>query len=570
METSPRFGVTLIALALVVAVCAQGEANPSTTSTPTTIPVTTTTAPRVTTTTEEERCPDAFCVLYHIQPEAKWSDGTPVTASDFVYTHEVLVDPLNGAAAGVGHDLITGSEIIDDKTVLFAFSDVYGPWQTLFEVVLPRHVLEGADSGAPFGFALTTTSGPFVLHEWVPGDRIILRRNPQYWPVDDPLSGSPLGDVDEIHFVFPDSVRDMLRDLENGEIDLVNPRPLDWMVDEVRTMEGVSHDLGPGPFWEHIDFNHDDPLLSKKWVREVISLAIDREALLDGTVRTVDPEASSLDNSIWMANSLNYQPNFVDDYDPERAEQLLVDHLCERGDDDIYSCQGRRMSFVWATTLGDEFRQTHFELAREALEAIGVELVGDFMTPSEMFTSDVFFGGPGVWQIINFSWKAAADPHLGNSTYFCEGAAPNGFGALNVNRYCNQDVDSLVRSTDGQADQAERARTYNEADAAYLEDLAIIPLYQKPAFLAWNAELTGPELNISRSTDLWNVAAWFGKEIVVIALDSEPESLNPIMPHDTSTAMVLAAMLSGAFGIDPTLEFRPVLIESAETFVSDS
>ena len=196
--------------------------------------------------------------------------------------------------------------------------------------------------------------------------------------------------------------------------------------------------------------------------------------------------------------------------------------------------------------------------------------MGDFMTPSELFSSEVFFGGPEVWQIINFSWKAAADPHLGNSTYFCEGAAPSGFGALNVNRYCNPDVDSLVHSTNGQADQAERVRTYNEADAAYLEDLALIPLYQKPAFLAWNAELTGPELNISRSTDLWNVAAWFGKEIVVIALDSEPESLNPIMPHDTSTAMVLAAMLSGAFGIDPTLEFRPVLIERAETFVSDS
>lgn len=570
METSPRFSVILIALALVVTVCAQGEADPATTSTKATIPATTTTAHLVTTTAEEERCPDAFCVVYHIQPEAKWSDGTPVTASDFVYTHEVLVDPLNEAAVGVGHDLITGSEIIDDKTVLFSFSEVYGPWQTLFEVVLPRHVLAGADSGIPSGLALTTTSGPFVLHEWVPGDRIILERNLRYWPVNDPLSGSPLGDVDEIHFVFPDSVRNMLRDLEDGEIDLINPRPLDWIVDEVGAMEGVTHDLGPGPFWEHIDFNHDDPLLSQKWVREAISLAIDREALLEGTVRTIDPEASSLDSSIWMANSLNYQPNFVDGYDPEMAEQVLVDHFCERGDDDVYSCRGRRMSFVWATTLGDEFRETHFELAREALEAIGVELVGDFMTPSELFSSEVFFGGPDVWQIINFSWKAAADPHLGNSTYFCEGAAPSGFGALNVNRYCNPDVDSLVHSTNGQADQAERVRTYNEADAAYLEDLALIPLYQKPAFLAWNAELTGPELNISRSTDLWNVAAWFGKEIVVIALDSEPESLNPIMPHDTSTAMVLAAMLSGAFGIDPTLEFRPVLIESAETFVSDS
>jgi peptide/nickel transport system substrate-binding protein len=570
MKIWPRLSLALLALSLVLAACTQSEADPIPTSTTATGPVTTTTAPLVTTTTEEGPCPDAFCVVYHIRPEAQWSDGTPVTSSDFVYTHEVMVDPLNGGAVRTGYELITGSEVIDDKTVLFAFSRVYGPWQTLFEVVLPRHVLAGDDSGVPMGRALTTTSGPFVLHDVVEGDRIILRRNPRYWAPNDPVSGSPLGDVGEIHFVYPESVRNMLRDLEKGEIDLINPRPLDWIVDEVGDMEDVTHQLGPGPFWDHIDFNHDDPLLSQRWVREAISLAIDREALLDGTVRTVYPEASPLDSTVWMVDSVNYQSNFEDRYNPEMAERILLDHFCERGDDEIYSCQGRRMSFVWATTLGDEFRETHFELARATLEAIGVELVGDFMTPSDLFSSEVFFGGPGVWQIINFSWKAAADPHLANSTYFCDGAAPNGFGALNVNRYCDEDVDSLVRSTDGIADSGQRARAYNDADTAYLNDLALIPLYQKPAFLAWNTALTGPEVNVSRSTDLWNVAAWSGKEIIVIALGSEPESLNPLILHDSDTALVLAAMFNGAFGVDPNLDFKPVLIESAETFVSDS
>ncbi|MEE8405907.1 MAG: ABC transporter substrate-binding protein [Acidimicrobiia bacterium] len=570
MKIWPRLSLALLALSLVLAACTRSQADPITTSTTATFPVTTTTAPPVTTTTEEDQCPDVFCVVYHIRPEAKWSDDTPVTAGDFVYTHEVMVDPFNGAVVGTGYELITGSEVIDDKTVLFAFSKVYGPWQTLFDVVLPRHVLAGTDSGSLTRRALTTTSGPFVLHGVLEGDRIILRRNPRYWATNDPLSGSPLGDVGEIHFVYPESVRNMLRDLEGGEIDLINPRPLDWIVDEVGDMAEVTHQLGPGPFWDHIDFNHDDPLLSQRWVREAITLAIDREALLDGTVRTVDPEASPLDSTVWMVDSVNYQSNFEDRYNPEMAEQILLDHFCERGDDDIYSCQGRRMSFVWATTLGDDFRETHFELARATLEAIGVELVADFMTPSDLFSSEVFFGGPGVWQIINFSWKAAADPHLANSTYFCDGAAPNGFGALNVNRYCDEDVDSLVRSTEGIADSGERARAYNDADTAYLNDLALIPLYQKPAFLAWNATLTGPEINISRSTDLWNVAAWSGKEVIVIALGSEPESLDPLMLHDSDTALVLAAMFNGAFGVDPNLDFKPVLIESAETFVSDS
>ncbi len=96
-------------------------------------------------------------------------------------------------------------------------------------------------------------------------------------------------------------------------------------------MEGVTHDLGPGPFWEHIDFNHDDPLLSQKWVREAISLAIDREALLEGTVGTIDPEASSLASAVWMAHSLNHHPNFVARFAPELAEQIACGPACHAG-----------------------------------------------------------------------------------------------------------------------------------------------------------------------------------------------------------------------------------------------
>ncbi len=566
MEIPSRLGVALTALSLVVVACSASEADPTTTSTTSASQATTSTASARTTTTEESLCPDSFCVVYHIRPGATWSDGMPVTADDFVFTLGTVLDPLNGAVETSGYSLITGEEVIDAKTVLFAFSEVYGPWQSLFEFVLPRHALADADPGD----VLTTTSGPFVLEDWIEGERITLRRNDDYWPTNDPLSGSPLGNVDVVHFVYPESTRDMMRDLEDGEIDVVNPRPLEWIVDDVEDVEALSHQLTPGPFWDHVDFNHDDPLLSQKWVREVFSLAIDRETILDETARTVDPGAIVLDSTVAMTNSFSYEPNLGQRYDPEAANQILVDHFCAKGDDDIYSCQGRRMSFVWATTLGDEFRQTQFDIVQDALETIGVELIGDFMSPSQLFSTEVFFGGPEVWQLINFSWKAAADPHLGNSTYFCEGTAPSGFGALNVNRYCNSAVDSLVHSTQSQADQSERTRTYNEADAEYLGDLAMIPLYQKPAFMAWNTELSGPELNISRSTDLWNIAAWTGKEVVVIALESEPQMLNPVGSHDRSEAMVLAALFSGAFGIDPNMEFRPVLIESAEAFVSDS
>ncbi len=87
--------------------------------------------------------------------------------------------------------------------------------------------------------------------------------------------------------------------------------------------------------------------------------------------------------------------------------------------------------------------------------------------------------------------------------------------------------------------------------------------------MAWRAPITGPQTNISRSTDLWNAGAWSGKEVVVVALDSEPDMTNPLLPVGEEFGQVLAPLLQGVFGITPEMEFVPVLIERAEVIVND-
>jgi peptide/nickel transport system substrate-binding protein len=570
MGSPSRRSGLLSALLLLIAACSSDSADLTTTEGSQTIVVApTTTIPVTTTTTEPDPCNAPFCVVYNIHPDASWSDGVPVTAEDFSFTLDAYMDPVGGPADKIGHDLITSMTVLDDKTLLFAFDEVYAPWRDLFPVVLPSHVLEGIDPADAWALASGTTAGPYVLEEWVNGESVLLRRNPQYWASEDPVSGISLGDVTEIRLVFSDSVRDSIQGLGRGEVDLIAPRPLDWMVTEVSALEAVDFDIQPGPFWEHIDFNHDDPLLSQSWVREAVTLAIDRNEMLASTVGTVDPSAQTLDNTVWMSQSGFYEPHYRDAYDPEAAEQLLVDHFCEKGGDGIYSCQGRRLSFNWATTVGDDYRATQFEIAQDSLAAVGIEVVGDFVTPSQLFSAPVFFGGPEVWQIINFSWKASADPHLGNTTYQCTGSAPSGFGALNVNRYCDPDLDALIESTDHILDPVERATAYNEADASYLGGLSMIPLYQKPTFLAWSGQLTGPEINISRSTYLWNVASWTGKDSVIVVLEAEPDPGHPLSIPSEDLAVLSAPLLQGAFGLTPGLEYVPVLVESVDLIVGE-
>ena len=559
MKRRLRHLALLVAIALVLVACSGSSDETTTTSLPS--PDTTTTTPLASTTTAEEGpCSAAFCVTYHIRPEAIWSDSEPVTSGDFVYTAEVFADPLNRGLTTTGYELIESAEAVGDKTVIFGFSEVYGPWRTLFDIVLPAHIGDPLD--------LSVTASAFRLGE-IESDRIVLARNTNFWSDVDPGSGSPVGDVTHVEFITIPAVRDRLSAFEDQEVDVIKPTPLDWVVEDLNEMVSSNSAVSSGPFWEHIDFNHDDPLLSQRWVREAIAFGIDRNTILNETVRTVGPDTKPLGNSIWMTSADTYVSHYDLAFDPIRSEQILQDHGCTNSDDGIYECDGQRMSFAWTTTVGDEFRVKAADLIQESLAQIGIEIDIQLRTPSDLFSSDVLFGGPEIWQMINFSWKASADPHLGNSIYYCDGNAPSGFGALNVNRYCNDDVDSMVNSTDSILDSAERADVYNEADRLYLEDLAIIPLYQKPSLLAWSVELSGLVPNMSRATDMWNLAAWKGPESIVIAMGTEPLLLDPVEPWNEDTALVMRSLVSGAFTTTPNLEFVPVLVDNAEVYVSN-
>lgn len=494
-------------------------------------------------------CPTAICLLYTINPEASWSNGRRVAAQDFIATVDAQRSPL-ASVHDPAYDFVSSIIADDERHVRVALSEPYGAWQGLFSRLLP----EGAASLEPEDVAST---GPFVFSDWIRGDRIILDRNDRWWSGADPLTGAPRGGIQRIEFVFIADSDELIEAIAAGEVDLATMRPTAEILDRLDAEENVTYDLAPGPFWEHIDFHHRDEMLSQQWVREVFDLAIDRQEILDRTVRVLDPDARALNNTIWMQQAGSYVSHFDDRYDPDRAEQMLVDHGCTR-EDDVYVCDGEPMSFVWLSTEDDAERQTIFETVSEDLATIGVELLPDLRAPSEFASREVLLGSPEVWQLVNFSWKAGSDPSSRDLAYMC------GDSDLNVNRYCSDDVETLVRRAEVTMDPDARASTYNQADKLYLDDLAVVPLYQKPELVVWSAEIDGPTPNFTRSTELWNIASWTGIDTLVVALPTEPASLDPRSTADESANRVLAALLYGAYGMDPSYTQVPVLVDSVE------
>lgn len=555
-------------LALISAGCTTNAPVETTTTVVVTAP------PRVTTSTNppKEECPSPFCVKYNIHSDAAWADGTPVTANDFAFTFETIMNGQLDIRSRDGYDMMRGYEIVDQKTFVAIFDDLYGPWQSLFDAIVPEHELRGRPFNSYWDDLITLGSGPFTMREWIKGEHIVMERNQNYWASEDRASGEPLGDVQTITIEFEQNFQTQLQALRDREIDMVYfPQPELTLVDDLEAIENFEGEAGLGAVWEHIDFNLDDPLLSQLFVRQAIATGIDRDAIVEAVVRPIAASAVPLGNTVWLTTSSNYEDHFGQyTYDPVKAEAYLTDNGCVKGADGIYECDGQRLSFNWTTTTGSEERELQFVFAQANLADIGIEVNSTFLPPSEIFKDEFFFGDSTMWQMLDFGWVGSPDPVRFNTIFYCEGDTLSGFGELNVTRYCNDEIDQLVHATDVEVDPAARASLYNRADALYLADVPSIPMYQKPTFLAWSSDISGPKINTTQVGTFWNVSSWVGKEVINFSTDEEPEAMNIFESGSRGPAIPLVAMiLEGAFTVAPDLSYVPVLVTSVELMVAD-
>ncbi len=566
-----RAFAVLTAFALMATACGEAAEVTTTSSTTTLAPVTT--EPTATTTpVAEGQAPvegAVMSVTFNVHPDATWSDGVPVTADDFQFTFDTIMNPDNDILSRSGFDQVINTEVIDDKTFRLDFPTVYAPWQALWSntsaPIIPKHEFEGQDFNSFWTDQITLGSGPFIFDSWTKDQNIKLVRNPNYWR-DTFIDGTPVGDVQEIIIPFIEESQTQVQALRGREIDMFYPQPQLDLVEQVATIDGVISEAGLGPIWEHFDFNHSDPLLSQKFIREAIAKSIDRAAIVEAIIQPLAPTAVPLNNSVWMNGTANYEDHFSQyDYDPAGAAALLESNGCAKGGDGIYECDGERLSFTWDTTAGNEARELQFEVAQQQLKEVGIEVVATFGPASEVFADENFYGDHTQWQIFNFAWVGSPDPFGANTLYHCEGDAPNGFGAINNLRYCDETVDALIRQTDLATDPAERARLYNEADELWLAEIPLIPMYQKPTFFAWYSDISGPKDNATQVGPMWNVETWAGKDTIVFGADQQPESLNRQTPDGNlfAAGLVAEAVLQSAYTITPDFLYVPNLISDA-------
>ncbi|HAL91439.1 MAG TPA: ABC transporter substrate-binding protein, partial [Verrucomicrobia bacterium] len=164
---------------------------------------------------------DLKTFTFHMDPLARWSDGTPVTAEDVRWTFETIMDPksLTGPHK-IGLERFEPPEVLDEATIRFVAKEVH--WENLLTLaglqVLPKHAFEGRDFNLQ-NFEFPVVSGPYRLGEIKEGIQVSLERRTNWWAGELPRF-QKVANFDLLRFRFFEERDNAFEAFKKGEIDL--------------------------------------------------------------------------------------------------------------------------------------------------------------------------------------------------------------------------------------------------------------------------------------------------------------------------------------------------------------
>ena len=439
-----------------------------------------------------------FTLTYHIRPEARWSDGVPITAQDFIFTLRAI--RRHGTPENRDfHAPIRSARAVDRKTLRVVLRPRSASWPDFFGNILPAHALRGSDLTQVWSDRIADPrmgrsigSGPFLVERLERGRQLVLRRNPRYW-------GPHPAYVERLVIRFALSASDPTDELTSGESDVATGVP-PAVVPAVRRQPGVRLVAPAGTGFEHLEIQlgpNAHPALRNKLVRRALVYGIDRTALARQIWGEVDPSARPLDSIVHLAQSRYYEPNWgAYRYRPAEARRLLGQAGCRRGADGVFSCSGERLSLRFVTTAGNLVRAQALTLIQAQLRAAGVEVVPVFAPPSTFFVQILPQGG---FDVALFSWSGSPAASW-DSVYGCG-------GLQNFTGYCQRLVTADLDQADRMLDDRRHALVLNRADRGLARDVPTIPLFQFVVSAAYDTSVRN--FVFLPWNPFWNAEDWW-------------------------------------------------------------
>jgi peptide/nickel transport system substrate-binding protein len=452
----------------------------------------------------EQTSEDPQTVVYKIKQAAVWSDGTPVSADDFIYLWKNLNGTIkdNDVSGTTGYDQmqsVTGSD--NGKTVTVVYKTPFADWKSMFasgNYILPSHYVKKQPGGWNTGLKKNPekipSAGWFKIESYTPGQSLTMVRNDKYW--------GKKSNLDSLVVRFLPESTTQPAALQNNEVDLIYPQPQLDQVQQVKALPDVTSQINFGPTFEHFDFNFKNEHLADLKVRQAIAKGINVEELVNRTVKQFSDQAQPLGNRIYMTTQPDqYQDHFAEygKGDTAAATALLEEAGYAKGGDGIYAKDGKKLSLRISTTAGNQLRETQEELFQAQMKEIGVDI------KIANADSTKFFGEwlpNGNFDIANFAWVGSPFSISGSQATYITG------GGGNYGSYESKKVDDLFKQAMGEFDDAKATELGNQIDQQLTTDMVTIPLYQKPTFIAWRNTFANIGDNSTQDGPFWNANLW--------------------------------------------------------------
>ncbi len=481
--------------------------------------------------TYEKVSDEPLQVKYTIADDAKWSDGTDVTALDYQlqwaadnanFTNDEdgqLFDSVSSSMGDYVDDMPEGDP--NGKEFTVTYNEPYADWEIMVSSTLPAHVvareagmsvedmhaaLEAKDSEAlapaaefwndgwdfapgelPSDEALIPSTGPYKLKQggWTAGQFITLEPNENFW-------GAPPATKElVIRFAAADT---HVQALQNKELDVIEPQAT---VDTLQQLEGLGDQVvvqtGDSMTWEHLDFNRGEGSVfaDSAELREAFALCVPRQQIVDNLIKPINDEAEVMNLREVFPFQENYDevveaayPSEMDEPNIEKAKELI-------------ESSGESNPQVRIGYNSPNPRRTEIvSMIKSSCDEAGFEIVD---SGNANFFAEVL--GAGDFDVALFAWSGSGQKASGRNIY-------HSTGAQNDMSYNNPDVDAAWDKLAGALDEQVQLEQVKEIEKLLWEDYQAIPLFAHPGVLGQSADLANVRDTATQSGAVWNVEQW--------------------------------------------------------------
>ena len=474
---------------------------------------------------------DLTSITWKLKEGLLWSDGSPVTSADVVFTAEYCMNPEGGCAQLAKFEGVKSVEAVDDLTVKVTFAEPkpfpYGPFMGAQSPIIQKAQFENCTGArapectdANFG---PIGTGPFVVDDFKPNDVITMSANPNYRDPAKPAfatvtfkgggdatgAGRAVLETGEFDYAWNLQLApDVLAKMESAGVGVLEVGFGSLVERIMLNMTDPSPDLPEG---ERSTAAHPHPFLSDLNVRKALSMAIDRVLLTEiGYGQAGRPTCDLVPApAVYTSGDESCLTQ-----DIAGANALLDEAGWVRGSDGVRAKDGVRLSLLYQTST-NAVRQDFQALIKQWWEEIGVE------TELRNVNASVFFGGdpgsPDTFQKFYADVEMYAnnfdgtDPEAYMAAQTC-GKAPrpeSQWQGENISRICMEEYDALVAELGRTGDLEKRAALVKEMHAMIINDgYMILPLVDRGRVSARAKTLGGVVLN-TWDSELWNVADWY-------------------------------------------------------------